>query len=171
MKERYKINEYGEIIREDYFFRQVHGIGVQILPFERKVWKIFLISLIPVFGWFYGLFLTFFMARETNISCAEDGGHTRNFWAATGLSIITLGIYGLVWQYKWYDREAKYLKRHNKKSLLTGGQWLALFVFGFILSYVVIGVVFFFIIFCKQIWQHNKVNATYNEINNFVSKV
>ena len=44
----YKINEYGEIIREDYFFRQVHGTGTQILPFERKVWKILLIALMAV---------------------------------------------------------------------------------------------------------------------------
>jgi hypothetical protein len=171
MAEKYKINEYGEIIREDYFFRQVHGNGVQILPFERKVWKIFLISLIPIFGWFYGLFLTFFMAKETNISCAEDGDHTCNFWGAVGLSIITFGIYGIVWQYKLFNREANYLKRHNQKPLMTGGKWLAFYLLGIILSYVVVGVVFLIMIFCKQIWQHNRVNATYNEINNFVAKI
>jgi hypothetical protein len=171
MGENYKILGDGTIVREDYFFRQVQGNGVQILPFKRKVWKIFLISLIPVFGWFYGLFLSFSMAKETNISCAEDGKHTLNFWGALGLSIITFGIYGIVWQYKWLNREANYLKRHNKKPLLTAGDWLALFILGYILSYVVVGIVFFIVILCKQIWQHNQVNATYNEINNFVAKV
>jgi hypothetical protein len=171
MAENYKILEDGTILREDYFFRQVHGSGVQILPFERKVWKIFLISLIPIFGSFYCFFLIFFMAKETNIACAEDGKHTLNFWGALGLSIITLGIYGLVWQYKWFNRESNYLKRHNQKPLLTGGQWLTFYILGIILSYVVVGIVFLIMIYCKQIWQHNRVNATYNEINNFVSKV
>ena len=43
MAEKFRINEYGEIIREDYFFRQVQNNQVQFLPFERKVWKIYLV--------------------------------------------------------------------------------------------------------------------------------
>lgn len=48
MAEKFRINEYGEIIREDYFFRQVQNNQVQFLPFERKVWKIYLLSLFNI---------------------------------------------------------------------------------------------------------------------------
>ena len=177
---KYKINEYGEIIREDYFFRQVHGTGAQILPFERKVWKIYLLSLITL--GIYGIVVAFAMAKETNISCVEDGKHTRGFWAVIGLSIITLGIYALVWYCKWLNREANFLKRHGKKPQLTGGGYLLifllLFAYGFfaemmqigLLPEVVVSIIVGIIILTKVVTQHNEVNKTYNEINNFVSK-
>jgi hypothetical protein len=181
MAENYKINEYGEIIREDYFFRQVQGSGVQILPFERKVWKIYLLSLIT-FG-IYGLVLAFAMAKETNISCIEDGKQTRGFWGVIGLSIITLGIYAIIWYVQWLNREANYLRRHGKDESFKGSTYLWLILLqivvniisgieptiGFICS--IVNIVLAITILAKEIKQHNKVNATYNEINNFVQKV
>ena len=44
----YTINEYGEIIREDYFFSQVKGTTPQVLPTNRKVWKIWLLSFLTL---------------------------------------------------------------------------------------------------------------------------
>ena len=198
----YKINEYGEIIREDYFFRQVQGTGTQVLPFERKVWKIYLLSLIT-FG-IYGLVVAFSMAKETNISCAEDGKHTRGFWGVIGLSIITLGIYVIVWYCKWLNRESSYLEKHRKSSKLKGGGYLGFIIVQIFIAYLPIilatmgvvsmynyydyytvinsdyqtislvcllaNIVIAIVILTKIITQHNKVNATYNEINNFVSK-
>jgi hypothetical protein len=171
MGENYKILNDGTIVREDYFFRQVHGNGVQILPFQRKGWNIFLISLIPIFGWIYAIVLPCLMVKETNIACAEDGDHTRGFWGTFGLGIITFGIYPIVWQCFWLNREANYLKRHNKKSILTGGQWFAFYFFGILLSFSLVGVILLIVAWCKFIRQHNEVCATYNEINNFVAKV
>lgn len=183
----YKINEYGEILREDYFFRQVHGTGVQILPFERKVWKIYLLTLVTL--GIYGLILNFSMAKETNISCAEDGKHTMNFGGALLLSLITFGIFGLVWTCMWLNREANFLKRHGKSPKLTAGGFIGLFILLFVLNVLtqlgaynpdlaimgliasigslIIGITFL----TKFVRQHNEVNATYNEINNFVQKV
>ena len=112
MTTQYKINEFGEIVREDYFFSQVQGTGVQILPFQRKVWKIFLLNLLT-FG-IYGIFVGFAMAKETNIACAGDGKHTNGFWAVLGLSIITLGIYAIIWYVQWLNREATFLNNKNK---------------------------------------------------------
>jgi len=182
--ENFKINEFGEIVREDYFFRQVSGSGVQVLPFNRKVWKIYLLTLVT-FG-IYGLVLAFAMAKETNISCAEDGKHTRGFWGAFGLSIITLGIYMIVWYCKWLNREANYLERHGKSSKMTGGGYLFLVLLIIILNVVaqitaytspeisllfsLAVFVFGIVILTKVITQHNEVNITYNEINNFVRK-
>jgi hypothetical protein len=183
MSDHYKINEYGEIIREDYFFRQVQGSGVQILPFERKAWKIYLLSLVT-FG-IYGLVLAFAMAKETNISCAEDGEHTRGFWGVIGLSIITLGIYAIVWYIHWLNREANYLKNHGKEKLFKGSSYLWLVLPQIAVNVInqsvedppvnlicsIVNIVLAITILTKEINQHNEVNKTYNEINNFVQKI
>lgn len=178
MAENFRINEYGEIIREDYFFRQVQNSQVQFLPFERKVWKIYLLSIIT-FG-IYGVVIQWAMAKETNISCVEDGKHTRNFWSTLVLSIITLGIYGIVWTYKWLNREANYLERHGKSKILTGGAYLLIQLTNIVLSYAMafsgsnagtfISIVIAVVILTLLVKQHNAVNALYNEINNFVTK-
>lgn len=44
----YIINEYGEVIREDYFFSLVKGTTPQVLPTNRKVWKIWLLSFLTL---------------------------------------------------------------------------------------------------------------------------
>lgn len=44
---------------------------VRFLPFERKVWKIYLLSIITLS--IYGIVVQWAMAKETNISCVEDG--------------------------------------------------------------------------------------------------
>ena len=178
MGEKFRINEYGEIIREDYFFRQVQNNQVQFLPFERKVWKIYLLSIIT--QGIYGLVVQWAMAKETNISCAEDGQHTRGFWGTLGLSIITLGIYGIVWAYKWLNREANYLERHGKSKVLAGGTYLLIQIINIVLSYIMafsgsnlgtlITIVIGIIVLTLLVKQHNAVNALYNEINNFVTK-
>lgn len=178
MAEKFRINEYGEIIREDYFFRQVQNNQVQFLPFERKVWKIYLLSLITL--GIYGIVVQWAMAKETNISCVEDGKHTRGFWGTLGLSIITFGIYGIIWAYKWLNREANYLERHGKSKVLTGGTYLLIQIINIVLSYVMafsgsdfgtlISIVIGIIVLTLLVKQHNAVNALYNEINNFVSK-
>lgn len=185
--ENYKINEYGEILREDYFFRQVHGTGAQILPFQRKVWKVYLLSLVTL--GIYGLILNFSMAKETNVSCAEDGKHTMNFWGAFLLSIITFGIFGLVWTCCWLSREANYLKRHGKTPKLTGGGYVAFFFVIMLLTVLsqlaladgsltavvalmvnVAILIISIVILSLFVKQHNEVNRTYNELNNFVQK-
>jgi hypothetical protein len=178
MAEKFRINEYGEIIREDYFFRQVQNNQVQFLPFERKVWKIYLLSLLTL--GIYGIVVQWAMAKETNISCVEDGKHTRGFWGTLGLSIITFGIYGIIWAYKWLNREANYLERHEKSKVLSGGTYLFIQIINIILSYVMafsgsdfgtlISIVIGIIVLTLLVKQHNTVNALYNEINNFVSK-
>lgn len=179
MAEKFRINEYGEIIREDYLFRQVQNTQVQFLPFERKVWKIYLLSLITL--GIYGIVVQWAMAKETNISCVEDGKHTRGFWSALGLSIITLGIYGIVWAYKWLNREADFLERHGKPKVLTGVTYLVVQIISMVFTYIlaisgsdistILSSVVGIIMLTLFIKQHNAVNKLYNEINNFVCKV
>lgn len=183
MAENYKILDDGTIVREDYFFRQVQGNRVQILPFQRKVWKIYLLSIIPIFGWIYSIVIAFAMAKETNISCVEDGKNTRGFWEVIGLSIITIGIYAIVWYVQWLNREAAYLERHGKNdNKFKGSTYLILFIILIVLSIIMsfaqipvvgnlLSIIYGIFVLYKIVSQHNEVNATYNEINNFVAKI
>lgn len=149
----------------------------QPLPTNRKVWKIWLLSFIT-FG-IYGMVVMFAMAKETNISCSEDGRHTRGFWGAILLSLITLGIYGLVWYYNWADRENNYLQRNSPDGgILSGGGLLALMVVTlvivFIMQYMslcmsglywvmyVINLLWGILVMSKYLKQHNTVNKIYN---------
>ena len=183
------INEKGEISREDYFFSAVKGNYPQALPTNRKVWKVWLLSLVTL--GIYSIVIMFAMAKETNISCADDGKHTRNFWGAILLSIITLGIYGLVWFYKWADREFRFLQRHSPNGgILSGGGLLALMLVSMILSLgsqyassqamyygpsilvmllSIIQLIWNIFVISKYLDQHNTVNRIYN-LKNFCQK-
>lgn len=181
----YTINEYGEIIREDYFFSSVKGTTPQVLPTNRKVWKIWLLSFLTL--GIYGVVVMFAMAKETNISCADDGKHTRGFWGAILLSIITLGIYGFVWYYKWADRECSYLSRNRKDGgILSGGGLVCLMLVTLLMTFAMqyaslcYMMDIYWIIYAVQLlWgifvmyryvkQHNTVNRIYN-LNTFGQK-
>ncbi len=52
------------------------------------------------------------------------GQHTMGFWGAFILSIITLGIYSIVWFYEWLNREANFLERNGKTKILSSGTYL-----------------------------------------------
>lgn len=188
----YTINEYGEIIREDYFFSSVKGTTPQVLPTNRKVWKIWLLSFLTL--GIYGIVVMFAMAKETNISCAEDGKHTRGFWGAMFLSIITLGIYWLVWYYKWANREYDYLSRNRKQGgILSGGglvfMMLVTFIITFAFQYIstlwqytqsgdlalimliiyAVQIIWGIFVMSRYVKQHNTVNRIYN-LNTFGQK-
>lgn len=192
MGRNYRINEAGEIVREDYFFRTVKGEGIQLLPSNRKVWKILLLSIVTL-GIYY-IVLGIAMGKETNVACKEDGEHTRGFWGAIALSIITLGIYGIVWMYKWLDREYAYLRRHDRAGILNGKWYLIYFFFIIIVMYLpailvragIVSTVLEYIIvssgcnivqiiigiglMVSYVRQHNTVCRIYNDINNLVKK-
>jgi hypothetical protein len=181
MAENYRILDDGTIVREDYFFRQVQGAGVQILPFKRKAWIIYLLSVITL--GIYGIVMAFAMAKETNISCAADGKHTRGFWEVIGLSIITLGIYAIVWYVQWLNREANFLKNRGKDGSFSGSTYVVLVIIQFVVNIIgsiipefgsissIISIVLGITILSQIIPQHNKVNANYNELNNFIQKI
>jgi hypothetical protein len=181
MAEDYKILDDGTIVRGDYFFNQVRGKEVQILPFKRKAWVIYILSLFT-FG-IYGLVMAFAMAKETNISCAEDGKHTRGFWEVIGLSIITLGIYAIVWYVQWLNRESSFLKKHGVNKTFSGSSYLGLVFIQFFVNITgsvapalgllcsIVNIVLAITILTKIVAQHNTVNTHYNELNNFIKKI
>lgn len=181
----YTINEYGEIKREDYFFTSVKGDSAQVLPTNRRVWVIWLLSLLT-FG-IYSVIVIFAMSKETNVACAEDGQHTRNFWGAILLTIITFGIYGFVYYYKWANREYNYLNKHTQNGgVIRGGGMVCLMLVTLALSFAqqmamsinemtafgliyIISLIWSIIVLSRFVKQHNNVCKAYN-INTFGKK-
>ncbi len=171
MGQAYVINENGEIIRGDYFATSVKEEKPQPLPCNRKAWVMFLLNLVT-FG-IYGIVIWFAMGKETNISCINDGKHTKGFWATLGLSIITLGIYFIIWVIQWMKRETDFLRARNESAIITGGMYIFVTIINAILSYVfamneMIGVQYIvcysisFVLLFFVIKKHNRVNEIYN---------
>ena len=171
MGQAYVINENGEILRGDYFATSVKEEKPQPLPCNRKAWVMFLLNLVT-FG-IYAIVIWFAMGKETNISCSNDGKHTKGFWATLGLSIITLGIYFIIWVIQWMKRETDFLCARNESAIITGGVYIFVTIINAILSYVfamneMIGIQYIvcysisFVLLFFVIKKHNRVNEIYN---------
>ena len=171
MGQEYVINENGEIIRGDYFATSVKEEKPQPLPCNRKAWVMFLLNLVT-FG-IYAVIIWFAMGKETNISCSNDGKHTKGFWATLGLSIITLGIYFIVWVIQWMKRETEFLRARQESVIITGGVYIILTIINVIISNILIMndllAVFYivnygisFVLLSLVIKKHNRVNEIYN---------
>lgn len=128
------------------------------LTTNRGFWKNFLLSLVT-FG-FYRWYLIHAFARETNLVCQGDGKNTPGLLVYVLLSIVTLGIYAIVWRAKWINRCNAYLIQNGKPQGVQSSTYVLTVFFGaftlFIMNLVV---------FCKILYLQNAVNATYNEKN------
>ena len=171
MGQGYVINENGEILRGDYFATSVKEEKPQPLPCNRKAWVMFLLNLVTL--GIYGIVIWFAMGKETNISCSNDGKHTKGFWATLGLSIITLGIYFIIWVIQWMKRESDFLHARKESAIITGGVYIFVTIINAILSYVfamneMIGIQYIvcysisFVLLFFVIKKHNRVNEIYN---------
>ncbi len=171
MGQGYVINENGEILRGDYFATSVKEEKPQPLPCNRKAWVMFLLSLVT-FG-IYAVIIWFAMGKETNIACSNDGKHTKGFWATLGLSIITLGIYFIVWMIQWMKRESDFLRARKESAIITGGVYILVTIINVILSYVfvlnemiwvqyIMSYSISFVLLFFVIKKHNRVNEIYN---------
>lgn len=134
-----------------------------MLPTSRGFWKAFLLTLIT--AGFYQWYLVYAFAKETNTACAEDGRKTSGLVVFLLLSIITFGIYSIVWYYGWIGRCDSYLFRHNRpRGLQTSTYLLSVFFGGLTLG------IFNLIVFCKMLYLQNAVNETYNTLNFMTSE-
>lgn len=130
------------------------------LTTNRGFWLAFLLTIVTL--GFYGLYLIHAFAKETNIACSEDGKRTRGLLGYILLSIITLGVYSIVWDCMWIGRCNAHLARHGKpEGLQVSTYLLTLFLFG----WLTLGVMYL-VVFCKELYLQNAVNSTYNELNN-----
>jgi uncharacterized protein YacL len=171
MGQKYVINENGEIIRGDYFATTVTEERPQPLPFNRKALVMFLLNIVTL--GIYGIVIWFAMGKETNITCSTDGKHTKGFWPTLGLSIITFGIYFIVWCIQWMKRESDFLRMHKDPVVITGGVYVLLAIANMGLSYAlqfndmlvlsyITSFIISFILISLVIKKHNRVNEIYN---------
>ena len=130
------------------------------LTANRGFWLALLLSIITL--GFYGWYLIYAFAKETNIACKEDGKNTTGLFLFILFSIITIGIYAIVWYCMWINRCNLYLAKNGKpEGLQVSTYLLTIFLFG----WLTLGIMYL-VIFCKILYLQNAVNSTYNEINN-----
>jgi hypothetical protein len=130
---------------------------MDILATDRGFWLALLLSIVT-FG-FYQWYLIYAFARETNIVCRQDGKHTRGLGAYILFSILTLGIYGIVWQVKLINRRCNFLAWHGKpEGLQVSTYLLTIFLFG----WLTLGIMYI-VVFCKNLYQQNAVNHVFND--------
>ena len=130
------------------------------LTTNRGFWLAFLLSIVTL--GFYGWYLIYAFAKETNTACAGDGKKTTGLFLYILFSILTLGIYSIVWYCMWIDRCNAYLARNGKSEGLQVSTYLLTF---FLLGWLTLGIMYL-VVYCKQLYLQNAVNSTYNEINN-----
>jgi len=131
------------------------------LPSNRCFW-LALLYLIITLG-FYSLYIIHAFAKETNIACSdEDDDKTQGLLVMFLLSLITLGIYGIVWNCMHIKRRNNYLARHGKpEGLQISTYLLTIFLFG----WLTLGIMYIVVV-CKDLYLQNAVNRNYNELNN-----
>jgi len=110
----------------------------------------------------YGWYLIYAFAKETNIACKDDNKKTTGLLLYIILSIVTLGIYAIVWECMWINRCNEYLRKNNKPDGLQVSTFLLTI---FLLGWLTVGIMFL-VVFCKSLYLQNAVNRTYNELNN-----
>ena len=128
-----------------------------MLPENRGFWKAFLFSIITL--GFYNWYLIYAFAKETNTACAGDGKSTTGLFLFIVFSILTLGIYSIVWYCKWINRCNCYLMMNQKPMGLQVSTYiLTLFIFG----PLTLGIMSL-VVYCKMLYLQNAVKRTYNE--------
>jgi len=127
------------------------------LTTDRGFWKAIGFSIIT-FG-FYGTYLVYAFAKETNLACEGDGKHTRGLLGFILLTIVTFGIYAIVWYCSLIDRRGNFLIKNGKPEVVKSSTYLLTI---FLLGNITLGIMHL-IMYCKILYQQNAVNELYNE--------
>jgi len=125
-----------------------------MLKTNRGFWKTFFLSIIT-FG-FYQLYYIYRLAKEVNLTCAEDHQNVGGLAFFIFMSIITFGIYGLYWNYKVCDRMSGLVMRNGGRPRITGEGWLLWSLLG---ALIIVGPL---VAMVKQIHLWNDANDIYN---------
>ncbi|MBO5355804.1 MAG: AI-2E family transporter [Clostridia bacterium] len=80
---------------------------------DRLFWRSFFISIITLF--IYPLYMIEVIAQSTNIACRRDNKRTWRLFPFLLLSIVTVGIFPLIWHCQVIDRFSNYCKRNGKE--------------------------------------------------------
>ncbi len=126
---------------------------------NRGFWKAFFLNLITL--GFYNWYLIHAFAKETNIACEADGKSTTGLLLYLIFNVLTLGIYGIVWTYKWINRCNNYLTNNGELEGLQPSTYLLTL---FILGPLTLGIMTL-VVYCKALYLQNKVNSKHNELS------
>ena len=127
-----------------------------MLKTNRGFWKLFFLSLITL--GIYSLFFIHNMAKEANTVDAE-GKKVTGLIGYILLTVITAGIFALIWNYKVTEKFAASIMRRGGQPKFDGGKWLLWTLVG---SLILVGPL---VALVKQIHLWNAANAAYNASN------
>lgn len=127
VSEKFSKNGESENYKYSQEAKDFHG-----LLKERRSLILFVILNVITCG-FYKLYFVHTSARDTNIACAGDGGHTSGLIKYIILTLLTCGLYSIYWDYALADRLAAngprygfYIQENGSSFLLWSllGGWL-----------------------------------------------
>jgi len=107
----------------------------------------------------YNLVVIHQFARDTNIACAEDGKKTMGLLVMILLTILTGGLFYIIWFCMMLYRWETYLERHNVTPNITVTGYLLWVILGY---FIIIGPI---VAIAKAYGNLNQVARLYNHTN------
>lgn len=95
----------------------------------------------------YGIYLTHVMARDTNVACDGDGKHTSGVWFYILLTVVTLGIYSIIWEVKILGRWANNAEANRERPKCS------------ILAYILLNYVLVCTFICPMIYSYKRLQG------------
>ena len=126
---------------------------------DRRFWRVALASIFTLF--LYPFYLIEYMAQSTNIACRTDGKRTWGALPFLVFSIITLGIFPLVWHCKIITRFENYCHANGQKCSVSRKFYLLWTLVGFL---IVVGPL---IALARVLRGYNQMCSIYNSLHHF----
>ena len=123
---------------------------------NHSVFTFFFLSLITL--GIYALYYVHVLARDVNIMCADDGKETAGLAMYILLSIVTCGIYSIIWWYGVCERVGRAAARRNiQQADISGNTFLLWFLISLFICNLLV-----YIAYHKLLEACNDVGAEYN---------
>lgn len=129
---------------------------------DRSFWKMLFLSTIT-FG-IYELWYMHHIVKDVNIMCEDDGKKSPGVPAFILLSIVTCGVYGMLWWCNMHDRMRAAAKRFDTTIEQTTSGIMLLFIG----AYFVWGI-FTWIAVYKFLNSMNELSVAYNRHNGYAA--
>ena len=137
-------------------FRDIADHG---MPTNRTFWRTFFLSIITLL--LYPFHLVERMAQTINIACYKDGKRTWGLLPFLLFSVITLGIFPLIWNCKIITRMQTYCKDHGVDCVVTKKFYVLWTVPGFL---TIVGP---FIAIARLLRGYTQMCVLYNSLHTF----
>ncbi len=87
------------------------------IPLKYGFWRTFLLSILTL--GIYPFYMISLISQSVNIACRKDGKRTWGGLSFLLLSIITLGVFAVVWHCKVINRMKRYLEKHDQSCVIS----------------------------------------------------